>query len=810
MQLRKILRPLVIACSLTAAATSQAVCPFNVVDGNSGTTDALRDGVLLVRYAQGLRGPALVAGMGASVVSATVESNIATNTATLDVNGNGVFDLMDASIIARKVFGFADQKWMPEVPANNTYGGAYATRTTTALVKAFIDGGCTAPLFVSPSTSDPYDASRFLTQATFGPSRSDVAAFLTLGGNQAARQTAWINSQLAMPRSGNHFQYLQNLETAYIAAGAPDYTFGNNITRETFWGQALTSPDQLRQRMAFALSQVLVVSEYGGSNNNYELAAYLDLLADNAFGNYRDLLYKTALSPAMGRYLSHLRNEGSSSNPNENFAREILQLFGVGLFRLNQDGTRALNAGQPIPTYDEPTVKGFARVFTGFTYDDLVCKGMVPPLPASCTDSQGGVHPNWYWEPYRDDLGPNAPPDVNGWKRQMVPFIGRHNPLTKQLLSYNYTTPVNAGSPVAACTTAVTLASSGGLLAAPTPIPAIDEVTGVVIPSSGGGTRTNRTQALASVNAAIDNVFCHPNVGPFLSKHLIRFFVTSTPSDAYVGRVTAAFNNTGGIRGDMQATIRAVLTDVEATPTGATTPTKFGKLKEPMLRLSGIFRAFNSRSYSGRYRIDGLDSLEYGISQGPLQSPTVFNYYHPEFAPPGPVATANAIAPEFEITTTTAIAATQNYFGNLVTRNDSAPSSSNAFTDQLIGNYNCNISTITNADPSGSSRQHCLFGNLEELFVLHADSSTMFDYINLVLLGGSLSTPNKTSLVTALDAAYPTTVAPVLVTTPPNSATSGQISTYNNALSSWQQRKRDRVKAALWLAVHTPEFQIQR
>jgi uncharacterized protein (DUF1800 family) len=806
-QLRKIIQPLVIACSLTVAATSHAACPFNVIDGNAATTDALRDGVLLVRYAQGLRGAALVAGMGAGVTAATVESNIAANTATLDVNGNGVFDLTDAAIIARNVFGFAQQSWMPD-----NLAGAYATRTTAALVKAFIDGGCSAPVFVTPTNNEPYDAARFLQQATFGPSRADIAAFLALGGSQSARANAWIDSQLLLARSGTHFSYLTARKAEYVAGGAPDYTFGNNITRESFWGQALTSPDQLRQRLALALSEVLVVSEYGGSNNPYELAAYLDLLADNAFGNYRDLLYKISLSPAMGRYLSHLRNDGGSTNPNENFAREILQLFGVGLFRLNQDGTRALSAGEPIPTYDEATVKGFARVFTGFAYDDLVCKGLAPPLPATCTDSTGGVHPNWYWEPERDDLGPNVPPDINGWRRQMVPFVGRHSKLSKQLLAYNYTSPVNAGTPVAACTSAVALASlpapNGGLLAAPTPNPAIDEVTGIAVPN---GTRTNRTQALAAVDAAIDNIFCHPNVGPFVSKHLIRFFVTSTPSDAYVARVTAKFNNNGsGIRGDMKAVIKAVLTDVEATPAGATVPANFGKLKEPMLRLSGIFRAFNTRSYSGRYRIDGLDSLEYGLNQGPLQSPTVFNYFHPEFAPPGPVATANAIAPEFEITTTTAIAATQNYFGNLVTRNDSGPNSSNAFTNQLMGFYGCSTTTVSSPDPSASSRQHCLFGNLDELFTLHADTSTMFDYINLVMLGGSLSPANKAKFVTALDTAYPTTAAPVLVTTPPNSATSTQLSTYNSALSTWQQRRRDRVKGALWLAVHSPEFQIQR
>ena len=771
------------SCGLLTSGITLAACPFNV--SGDAAIDSLRDGLLLVRYAQGLRGAALVAGTTANTPA--VENFIVANTAGLDVNGNGVFDIGDAAIIARSVFGFSYQSWMPDGQA-----GAYATRTSPALVKTFVDAGCTAPVFVSPTTTDAADASRFLIQSTFGPSRSDIAAFLALGANQSARSNAWIASQLTTPRSGSHFQYLVNRKAEYVAGGAPDYTFGNNITRESFWGQALTSPDQLRQRLALALSEVLVVSEYGGSNDPYELAAYLDLLADNAFTNYRDLLYKVALSPAMGRYLSHLRNEGSSANPNENFAREILQLFGVGLFRLNQDGTQALNAGQPIATYDETMVKGFARVFTGFAYDDLYCKGMVPPLPATCTDISG-VHPSWYWAPDRDDLGPNAPPDVNGWKRQMVPFIGRHNKLSKQLITYNYGMPVNAGTPVAACTNAVAFASGAGsaVLAAPV-VPAIDEVTGA---PATFGTKTNRTQAYDSLNTAIDNIFCHPNVGPFISNHLIRFFVTSTPSDAYVGRVTAAFNNTLGIRGDMKAVINAVLTDVEATPGGATSPTKFGKLKEPMLRLSALYRAFNTRSNSNRYRIDGLDSLEYGINQGPLQSPTVFNYFHPEFAPPGPIASAGAIGPEFEITTTTAIAATQNYFGNIVARADTG--SSNSFINNLIGGNNCSVGTVSATDPSASSRQHCLFGNLEELFALHTDSSTLFDYINLVLMGSSLSPANKVALVTALDTAY--------AACPTAAGCTG--ATTN---SQWQDRKRNRVKGALWLAVHSPEFQIQR
>ncbi len=772
--------------------SANAACAFNVAGGS--TSDSMRDGVLLVRYARGMRGAPLVAGTGATAT--TVEANITANISKLDLNGNGVFDVTDAAIIGRQIFGFNTAGWLPDGRA-----GAYATRTTAEKLKAFVDAGCVAPVVGTP-TAEQFEASRFLIQSTFGPSRADIAAFLTQpGATQTAKASAWINAQIALPRTQTHFQYLLARKAEYDAANKDFY---DDMTREAFWGQALSSPDQLRQRMAFALSEVLVISSNGGSNNPHEMAAYLDLLADNGFGNFRDLLYKMSLSPAMGRYLSHLRNDGSNSNPNENFAREILQLFSVGLFKLGPDGETIPVGSAPVPTYDENTVKGFAKVFTGFSFDDPYCKTGDPSYGiarVNCKDGYSATHPDWNWSPDREDIPPNTPqgetfpPVINGWAKPMIPYPGRHSALAKQLMVYN------DASPVPACTAAVALASRAtnpGLLAA------IDTST------SGVTTRTkvNATQAYASINAAIDNIFCHPNVGPFIGKHLIRFFVTSTPTPAYVARVSAVFNNNGSnVRGDMQAVIRAVLLDAEATQPSASAPMKFGKLKEPMLRLSAILRAFNAKSNSGRYQLRyGLDEVEYGISQGPLQSATVFNYFHPEFSPPGPIANANAIGPEFEITTTTAIASTQNYFGSLVTNSDG--SASNSFSNNLIANYNCSINTITSTDPSASSRQHCIFGDLSELFDMHANTGGLIDYLNLVMMGGSLNATNKAALVTALDTAFPTTAMPVIAGTPPY--TNNQLNTYNNDLANWQVRKRDRVKAALWLAVHTPEFQIQR
>ncbi len=792
--MKKILIPVVTALSLFAADMTGAACDFDVAAGNA-VADPLRDGLLLQRYARGMRGTALVA--GTSAVAADVESRIAARSALLDINGNGVFDTDDAAVIGRNLFGFKNDAWLPDGKA-----GAYATRTNTAKLKAFVDAGCPATN-VSPPTAAEFDAARFLIQSTFGPSRAGIQAFVALSSvDQATRASLWIADQLAKPRSPSHVQYVTTRKAEYATVSA---SIGNEMSRETFWAQALSSPDQLRQRVAFALSEILVVSTAGDSDNPFELAAYLDLLADNAFGNYRDILYKVALSPAMGRYLNHLKNDGSNANPNENFAREVLQLFSVGLFMLAPNGDKLLSLtdGQPIATYDEPTVKGFAKVFTGLSYDDPYCRlgdaGYGIPR-TSCLDGFGDTHPSWNWSPDNPYLPANAlgetfPPLDAGWTRSMVTFPGRHSALSKQLLAYNY------ANPVVACASALALASAAsnaGLLAA--------------INTTGSGvsnrTRVNTTQANATINAAIDNIFCHPNVGPFMAKQLIRFFVTSTPSPAFVARVAAQFDDNGaGVRGDMQAVIRAILLDSEAAQLNVTPPANFGKLKEPMLRLSAIFRAFNATSASGRYQMHyNFDDVDFGISQGPLQSPTVFNYFHPEYSPPGPVSAGGATGPEFEITTTTAIASTQNFFHNIVTNVDT--SNNNAFNTSLLGRYGCNLSLISSPNPTTASRQHCLIGDLSDLYALHADANALFDHLNLVLMGGSLNAANKAPLVTALNSAF-TLVAPPppLAGNPPSAS---QISTYNTAVSNWQQYKTNRVKAALSLAVHTPEFQIQR
>jgi endo-chitodextinase len=752
-----------ILITINTASAQSTNCPFAVAGGANNTANATRDGLLMLRYARELRGTALVEGTGAN--ANTVVTNIQTNAKRLDLNGNGLFDADDAAVAARLLLSFSSGSWL--IPASGG-AGKFASRSNAATLKAYVDAGCTVPTLGASSI----DAARFLTQATFGASAPDIVAFNALGGGtHAAKVQTWLTQQFSTPRANTHFSEMQRRQTIADAANPPG-GFYTDAVRESFWQQAVLRNDQLRQRLAFALSQILVVSSNGASNNPYELAAYLDLLNDGAFGNFRDLLYNVSRSAAMGNYLDHARNDGNSATPNENFARELLQLFSVGLVELNNDGSN--KAGDP-PTYTEDMVKGFARVFTGFAFAD-------PYTAADGLDIYGGAHPNWGYYPDDGDLFPNvanaATRARNMWRTPMKSFAGRHSTVAKPLLKYSY------ASPVAACSAAVTFAGNGSAT-----LPALVRTPP---PNTYQNNGTTEQDALNTVDAAINNIFCHPNVGPFISKGLIRFFVTSTPTPAYVGRVAAAFNNTAGVRGDMKAVITAILTDPEAINPGslaATDRAKFGKLKEPILRLSAILRAFNARSASNQYGFGYTGSLEYGINQGPLQSPSVFNFFHPEFAPPGPVSLANALGPEFEITTTTSIAATANFFGSLVSNSDYA--SDDLFSQSgLAFNGDC--------DPGANPprRTDCIYSNYSDLYTLSDNMGTLFDYLSVVLMQGMLDPASKTDYVNTINTLYPYLAAPA--------------GTADWQIDEFHYRRRDRVKAALWLAVHTPEFQIQQ
>ena len=419
-------------------------------------------------------------------------------------------------------------------------------------------GGGQPPPPPPPPPITTAEAFQFLNQATFGATEAETQRVISM------RYEAWIDEQMAQPAS-LQLPHIQSLPL-------PPFIGELQQDRVDIWFRnALHGNDQLRQRVAFALSEIMVVSQLGVLNNYpYGLASYYDMLANNAFGNYRDLIEDVTLHPAMGIYLSMLGNEkpdpANNIRPDENYARELMQLFSIGLVELNIDGTvRTDGQGQPIPTYDQAVIEGFAHVYTGWNFAGFVDFRLAQPTLIN------QVIPMQLYQPY-------------------------HDTGEKALLD------------------------------------------GFTIPAGQNG-----DQDLAM---ALDNIFNHPNVGPFIATRLIERLTTSNPSPAYVERVARVFNNNGsGVRGDLGAVVKAILLDPEARSTAGEAS---GKIKEPLLRLTQLFRAYNATSQSGRYPL-GFAYIVFG--QGPLQSPSVFNFFSPSYAPAGEVRDLGYVAPELEIAT---------------------------------------------------------------------------------------------------------------------------------------------------------------
>ncbi len=392
----------------------------------------------------------------------------------------------------------------------------------------------TVKVGIDSPKATPAAARRFLEQAAFGPTPADALAVQTMG------IPAWIDAQLAMAPVSTYTTVTQ----AYN--GMPEH----------FMTNAVTKPDQLRQRVSFALSQIFVTSLVQLVNAN--MIPYQDMLIADAFTNYKQIMTDVTLSPAMGQYLNMVNNAKADpttgSLANENYARELMQLFSIGVDQLNSDGSVKLDShGIAVPTYSQFTVTEFARVFTGWTY---------PPKPGAAIKWPGNL----------SNYGP------------MIPYPAEHDSGSKQLLN-GYVSPA-------------------GL----TP--------------------------QADVTNAINNIFNHPNVGPFVSRLLIKHLVKSNPSPAYISRMTAVFNNNGsGVRGDMKALIKAILLDPEARANdqGGNDQATDGHLQEPALYIAGMYRAF-SGTFADNNNYHWYLST---IGQDLFSSPDVFNYYDWNFQVPG-------------------------------------------------------------------------------------------------------------------------------------------------------------------------------
>ncbi|MBS7807887.1 DUF1800 domain-containing protein [Variovorax sp. PCZ-1] len=443
-------------------------------------------------------------------------------------------------------------------------------------------GGSPPPKVAVDQQPNATDAARFLTQASFGmQSTQDVQTVREKG------YPLWLWEQI---NTGTmlHTSYLDQQKLRNVNdQGKANET--EEMSYEAIWQQWLYGADQLRGRMSFALSQILVISNVAPDIRPYAMSSYMDMLNRNAFGNFRQLLEDVTLHPAMGYYLNMLNSEkddpATGAHPNENYAREVLQLFSIGLVKLNLDGSQQLDsAGKPIPSYDESIVQGFAKAFTGWTYPNATG-----------------------WDEADEEV-------AAAWTSAMMPFSNKHSSGEKKLLN------------------------------------------GMVL-ASGGTPQTD-------MKAALDSIFNHPNVGPFISRQLIQRLVTSNPSRAYISRVASIFNNNGsGVRGDLRAVVAAILLDTEAR--NAVPPANFGKQREPVMRFANFLRALNAKADNGRNAIHYLESADNGLGQSPLLSPSVFNFFSPNFRPAGKIAAAGLVAPEFQITTETTVVGGLNFFANL-------------------------------------------------------------------------------------------------------------------------------------------------
>ena len=448
---------------------------------------------------------------------------------------------------------------------------------------------------------DYVDAARFLDQATFGVTQAELDHLAELGSLEA-----WLDEQFQLPLQ-RQLPQVRQLDELMCSDRFPGYTDSYNgyARRQVWWQRVVEGEDQLRQRVAFALSQILVVSDKGALGDyQFGITDYWDTLMAHAFGNYRELLEAVTLHPMMGEWLSSIRNRKAvpeeNIHPDENYAREVMQLFTIGLHRLDASGQWLLDdQGQPQPTYGQEEIRELARVFTGLIYD--------------------GVGDEWWLGPWEGALTTTP----------MVPYEPFHDTGAKVILD-------------------------GGRIPA------------------GGDT-------LSDIRQALDLIFDHSNVGPFVSRQLIQRLVTSNPSPDYVARVAAVFDDNGqGERGDLRAVVRAILLDPEARRKPAADGT-FGKLREPLMRFAHLWRAFglSTKRRQGHlwepttcgqpaydlYWLWWMEDMEQETGQDILGAPTVFNFFLPDFLPQGAMAEAGLYGPEFQIATENRLTATANLIG---------------------------------------------------------------------------------------------------------------------------------------------------
>jgi uncharacterized protein (DUF1800 family) len=573
------------------------------------------------------------------------------------------------------------------------------------------------------------DLRRFLEQASWG-GKGDDSDFNHL---RAVGIPAYINEQFNTPP-----QFTDNPDAFFTLSS--DYPFSppypqfypatsptvpacDAICQRDFYTlyplqkqfmlNALTQNDQLRQRVSFAFHKFIVAGgQQLNSNQPYWYAPYLQTIDHNSFGNYRTMLYEITLNPGMGEYLNMRGNSvinRANPTPNENYAREIMQLFSIGVDMLNQDGTPILDAqGNRIPAYDQNTIANLARVFTGWDIDFGRIRWTVDGTTVPIN--------------YLDPMVPNA-------------NQSRYDIAAKTLLpDINHPSPVTI--PVCGPGTACTVGSSASILAAIQPY------------------------AIASLNTAIDNLFNHPNTGPYVCTQFIQQMVTSNPSPAYVGRCAAAFANNGSnVRGDMKAVITEILLDPEARGDVKTDP-NYGHLREPVLLMTHLLRAFNATS-DGVLVSNSPSNFTSGLGENVFNPPTVFSYFPSGYGLPG----TTLVGPEFGILDTSSTYGRTNLMNTI-----------------FLANNGLGIPANGVNRPSGTQINYSSYQSIAVGATL-ASCQQLVDTLNAKLMHGTMSSQMNASIVATINAI-----------------------TNANATTQAQQR----TQTAIYLVATSAQYQVER
>lgn len=506
-------------------------------------------------------------------------------------------------------------------------------------------------------------ASRFLSHATLGATLEDIRYVNTIG------YEAWLDEQFAMPATSYEETMVpidEKLQEIYLTLGGdPEEYYASAQHFRLAWSHiAQTAPDVLRHRIALALSEIMVISTDSDLfQRGYGIANYYDMLSKHSFGNFKDLLMDVTLHPTMGFYLSHFNNPKSDPanniQPDENYAREIMQLFSIGLYELNLDGTRKLDVdGNYIPTYDNDDIKELAKVFTGL--------GMTKWIDEDIMIPEAFGYPFYY-------IDPTEP---------MTMYEAFHEPGEKTLLG-DFTIP--AGQ------------------------------TG-----------------MEDIEMAVDHLFNHPNVAPFISKLLIQRLVKSNPRLAYVYRVANVFNDNGnGVRGDMEAVIRAILTDEEARGCEWIDHPSNGRLKEPIQRYTQYVKAFRANSPSGWFWNQGFN-FEYFVDQFPMSSPSVFNFFLPDYQPNSDFADEEMFGPEFQIFNSATSIGYFNYmfYMTVIDYNNELP-----INEQMAAQF------------PGFLEDYTATLSIPDLEALNTDAKAVVDYLDLVMAHGNMSQETRDIIV---------------------------------------------------------------